>query len=46
MHWPIDDPVGASGTEEEVMNEFRKARDEIKRKILELINSLDSGGKP
>src|SRR4030066_2052382 len=40
IHWPIKDPVGTIGTEEEIMNEFRRARDEIKEKILELINSL------
>ena len=44
MHWPIDDPVGAVGTEEEIVHEFRRARDEIKMKIVELITSLDSGG--
>lgn len=44
MHWPIDDPVAAIGTEEHIMDEFRKARDEIKTKIVELITSLDSGG--
>lgn len=44
MHWPIDNPVSACGSEEEIMEEFRKARDEIKRKMVELINSLDSEG--
>jgi arsenate reductase len=43
MHWPIDDPVGAAGTEEEIMKEFRKSRDEIKGRIRELIHSLHSG---
>ncbi len=43
IHWPIDDPVGAGGTEEQIMKEFRRARDEIKTKIVELITSLDSG---
>lgn len=33
IHWPIKDPVGVSGTEEEILNEFRRARDEIKTKI-------------
>jgi arsenate reductase len=46
MHWPIDDPVAAVGTEEEVMNEFRKARDEIKGKVIDLISSLNAGGQP
>ncbi|MBI5098440.1 MAG: arsenate reductase ArsC [Nitrospirae bacterium] len=42
IHWPIDDPVGAIGTEEEIMKAFRKARDEIKGKIGRLINKLRS----
>ncbi len=33
IHWPINDPVGTAGTEEEIMNAFRRARDEIKEKI-------------
>jgi arsenate reductase len=37
LHWPINDPVGAVGTEEEIMTEFRKARDEIKTKVEDFI---------
>ncbi len=33
FHWPIKDPVGTRGTEEEVMRDFRRARDEIRGKI-------------
>lgn len=44
IHWPIKDPVGTIGTEEEIMKEFRRAREEIKRKIVELINSLKTKG--
>lgn len=40
MHWPIQDPVGAMGTEEEIMNNFRRARDEIRVRIEALINDL------
>ncbi len=40
MHWPIDDPVGTVGSEEEIMNEFRRARDQIKEKIEGLIKEL------
>jgi arsenate reductase len=40
IHWPIKDPVGTMGTEEEIMNEFRRARDQIKEKILKLIDEL------
>jgi arsenate reductase len=40
IHWPIEDPAGATGSEEEIMSEFRKARDEIRRRIEDLINTL------
>lgn len=29
-HWGFDDPAHAKGTEEEILNEFRRVRDEIK----------------
>ncbi len=28
-HWPFDDPAHATGSEEEIMEEFRRVRDEI-----------------
>src|SRR5512139_108610 len=34
IHWPVEDPVGTVGTEERIMYEFRRARDEIREKIL------------
>jgi arsenate reductase len=37
FHWPVKDPVGARGTEDYVMGEFRRARDEIRDKILHFI---------
>ena len=42
IHWPIKDPVGTTGTEEEIMNEFRRARDEIKEQVKELINKISA----
>jgi arsenate reductase len=30
FHWGFDDPAHATGTEEEVLNEFRHVRDQIK----------------
>ena len=44
IHWPIKDPVGTIGTEEEIMKEFRRTRDEIRKKMFELINSLKTKG--
>jgi arsenate reductase (thioredoxin) len=40
LHWPIDDPVGAAGTEEEIMREFRRARDEIKERVVKFIGEV------
>ncbi|MDA8156690.1 MAG: arsenate reductase ArsC [Actinomycetota bacterium] len=42
-HWPIEDPVKATGAGEDVMNEFRRARDEIKIRIENLIKELRNG---
>lgn len=40
IHWPIEDPVGTIGTEEEVMKEFRRARDEIRDRVQKLLKAL------
>jgi arsenate reductase (thioredoxin) len=45
IHWPIKDPVGTIGTEEEIMKEFRRARDEIEERIRALMEDLGAGGK-
>ena len=33
FHWGFDDPAHAQGTEEQILNEFRRVRDEIKTKF-------------
>jgi arsenate reductase len=43
MHWPLEDPARAEGTEEEIMHEFRKIRDEIKERILYLMKEVQNG---
>lgn len=40
LHWPIDDPVRRTGTEEEIMNAFRRARDEIRDRILKFLEEI------
>lgn len=30
-HWPFDDPAHAEGSDDEVMSQFRRVRDEIRR---------------
>jgi len=39
-HWPLADPARANGTEEEIMNAFRATRDEVQRRMNELIERL------
>src|SRR5262249_11982383 len=39
-HWPINDPIGASGTPEERMQKFRETREEIRRRVKELVRRL------
>jgi arsenate reductase len=33
LHWPFDDPADATGTDQEIMNCFRRVREEIREKI-------------
>ncbi|MCP4684184.1 MAG: arsenate reductase ArsC [bacterium] len=32
LHWPFEDPAAAEGSGEEILDEFRKVRDQIKKK--------------
>jgi arsenate reductase len=43
LHWPVKDPVGARGAEEEIMKEFRRAREEIMGKIQDFVISFKKG---
>ncbi|MDZ7749757.1 MAG: arsenate reductase (thioredoxin) [Halofilum sp. (in: g-proteobacteria)] len=43
-HWPLSDPARAEGTEEEIVAEFRRVRDEIKRRVSALIAQLEPAG--
>lgn len=40
IHWPIRDPVGTIGSEQCIMNDFRRARDEIRDKVRALIKEM------
>lgn len=39
-HWPLEDPARATGTEEEIAAAFRAARDEVERRVRDLIERL------
>jgi arsenate reductase len=40
IHVPIDDPVGTRGTEEEIMQAFRRARDEIRDALVPIVEAI------
>ncbi len=42
IHWPLDDPAKAEGTEAEIMKVFRASRDDIRQRVIELLNKLKS----
>ena len=39
-HWPLPDPARAEGSEEKTTAEFRRVRDDIKRRVTGLIEPL------
>ena len=40
-HWPLNDPAKATGSEDEIMTVFRKSRDDIRRRVEDLIKRLE-----
>ena len=40
IHWPLEDPAKASGTEAEIMQVFCATRDDIKQRVQDLLDSL------
>lgn len=45
LHWPVDDPMSVSGTEEEILHAYRKARDEIKERLLKFLEEVRDAQK-
>jgi len=41
LHFGFEDPAEAKGTEEEILNEFRKIRNQIKEKFYEFYKTLE-----
>lgn len=40
LHWPLSDPARAQGSEEEIMSQFRATRDDVKRRVVALLEEL------
>ena len=43
IHWPLEDPAKAQGSEEEIMQVFQASRDDIRHRVNELLNELKAG---
>ncbi len=43
-HWPLDDPASATGDEAEIMQVFRASRDEIKKRVTDLLQRIQQEG--
>ena len=41
LHWPLDDPAKATGSDEEITAVFREVRDEIRDRVVSLLHDLD-----
>jgi arsenate reductase (thioredoxin) len=39
-HWPLTDPAKATGGEDEIMAQFRTTRDEVRRRVADLLQNL------
>jgi len=39
-HWPLDDPAGATGSEEEILAVFRESRNDIRSEVSDLLSRL------
>lgn len=46
LHWPLADPAAVEGTEGERLARFREVRDEIRRRLPELLPETASARKP
>jgi arsenate reductase len=42
FHWPLSDPAKATGTEDVILAQFRATRDEVRRRVADLIQGLGS----
>lgn len=43
IHWPLTDPAKATGAEDAILNEFRTTRDEVKKRVADLLAQFNKG---
>lgn len=44
LHWPLPDPAGKGGSDEEQLNRFRATRDEIRKRLEQWMQSSRANG--
>jgi len=42
VHWPLTDPAKVTGSEDEIIAEFRATRDEVKKRVQALLEELSA----
>jgi len=42
-HWPLEDPASVQGSEEHILAAFRETRDEIRKRLEDLLNGIRIG---
>jgi arsenate reductase (thioredoxin) len=40
LHWPLEDPAAATGTDDEILATFRRIRDQIESQVAELLATI------
>lgn len=40
IHWPLSDPAKATGTEDEILKQFRATRDEVETRVRALLSDV------
>jgi arsenate reductase (thioredoxin) len=40
LHWPLEDPAAAKGTDAEIMATFRLVRDQVETRVMDLLRTL------
>ena len=40
LHWPLEDPAAATGTDAEILATFRRIRDQVESRIKELLGTV------
>lgn len=41
-HWPLEDPAGATGSEDQILAVYRASRDDIRRRVADLLTRLQA----